>query len=170
MTLQLSRDFSLDEFTRSQIAVRHGIPVVVEYGSEIHSNLVRLCVAVLQPLRDALGPVHVTSGYRPSIVNTLIGGAPTSQHLYGLAADIVVPGFTPREVARWIRDNLDSYDQLIHEFGEWTHVSVAPSGQAPRNERLTAVKVPRRIGPPRTVYVPGLMTVDEALKSKMVHA
>lgn len=164
MTVQLSLDFSLDEFTRSQTAVRHGIPVVVEYGSQVHTNLARLCVAVLQPLRDTLGPVHVTSGYRPPRLNTLIGGAPSSQHLYGLAADIVVPGFTPLEVAHWIRDNLSGYDQLIHEFGEWTHVSVAPFDHSPRNEQLTAVKKQRLIGKPRTVYVPELMPVDEALQ------
>jgi hypothetical protein len=161
--VQLSRNFYLDEFTRSQTAARHGIDVAVIEGGVIYSNLRRLCLHVLQPLRDALGPVHVTSGYRPPKLNRLIGGSSTSQHQYGQAADIVVSGHSPLEVARWLRDHGKAYDQLIHEFGEWVHVSVPGSGKSPRNERLTAVKVPRLIGKPRTVYVPGLYTVDAAL-------
>ncbi|WP_303909453.1 D-Ala-D-Ala carboxypeptidase family metallohydrolase [Thiohalomonas denitrificans] len=160
---QLTKNFHLDEFLRSQTAVRHGIDMRVAEGGPVYSNLRRLCVLVLQPLRDALGPVTVTSGYRPPALNRKIGGARNSQHRYGLAADIVVSGYTSLEVARWLRDHGQAHDQLIHEFGEWAHVSIPDAGRSPRNERLTTVKLPRLIGKPRTVYVPGLYAVDAAL-------
>jgi hypothetical protein len=162
---RLSANFSLDEFTRSEFAARRGIAINVLPGSVIHQNLIRLCSTILQPLRDALGPVHVLSGYRPVEVNELIGGAPTSQHTEGLAADIIVSGKSHMEVAEWIRAHIAFYDQLILEFGQWVHVSAAPKGRAPRSQSLTAVKVPARvIGTPRTVYVPGLHDMEEALR------
>ncbi len=163
--VQLSTNFFLDEFTRSQIAARRGIDMSVCQGDVIYFNLRRLCRRVLQPLRDALGPTHISSGYRPPKLNRLIGGAPTSQHQYGQAADLVVTGHTPLEVATWLRDHVTGYDQLIHEYGAWVHVSV-PSAALPepaRMERLTAIKVPRLIGKPRTVYMPGLIAIDDAL-------
>lgn len=162
---QLSDNFYLDEFTRSQTAARRGIDMAVEPFGVVYFNLRRLCRRVLQPLRDALGPVHITSGYRPPKLNRLIGGSATSQHQYGQAADIVATGHTPLEVATWLREHVTGYDQLIHEFGEWVHVSV-PSAALPtpaRMERLTAIKVPRLLLKPRTVYVPGLLTTAEAL-------
>lgn len=154
---RLSHNFYLDEFTRSDTAEQHGLAIVVEPGSEVERNIQRLVDTVLQPLRDALGPVTITSGYRPRKLNLLIGGSPTSQHQYGKAADIVVPGYTPQQVAEWIRDNIGGYDQLIHEFGRWVHVSVPADNTAPRNECLTAAKVNGRTG-----YAPGIIPVEDA--------
>lgn len=165
--IALSKNFYLDEFTRSQTAERLGIDMRVNPAGVVAHNLRRLCVTVLQPLRDALGPVHITSGYRPPKLNRLIGGSPNSQHQYGLAADIVVSGQAPLDVALWLRRHLENdsgYDQLIHEFGRWVHVSVAPLNSSPRVQALTAVKVPRRIGRPRTAYVPGLLAVEDAMR------
>lgn len=163
--IQLSPNFYLDEFTRSQKAARAGITIDVEVGSLIYCNLKRLCAELLQPLRDTLGPVHISSGYRPLRVNKLVGGSKTSSHLEGLAADIVVTGHTPLQVARWLRNRNPThrYDQIIHEYGQWVHVSVADILSRPRGECLTAIKVPRRLRKPKTVYVPGLITVEDAL-------
>ena len=162
--IPLSKNFYLHEFTRSQTAARYGIDMSVAEGGIIYSNLRNLCLNVLQPLRNHFGAVHITSGYRPPKLNRRIGGSRNSQHLYGLAADIVVPGVSPLEVAKWIKANCKGYDQVIHEFGEWVHVSVASRNRKPRNQRLTAIKVPRRFRKPKTVYVPGLFTLDEAIK------
>lgn len=160
---KLTNNFYLDEFLRSQFAARHGIDMRVSPDGVIAGNLRRLCISVLQPLRDALGPVTITSGYRPPVLNRRIGGSVTSQHQYGLAADIVVAGHTPLEVARWVRDNTP-FDQVIHEFGQWVHVSVPAMNRSARKQTLTAVKVPRRLRRPRTVYVPGLFTLERALE------
>lgn len=140
--MQLSANFSLAELTRSGIAVRKGISM--HTSAAIQRELERLCKTLLQPLRDALGPVIVTSGYRPERLNTMIGGAKTSQHVLGQAADIIVPGKSVLAVCRWLRDNVLA-DQLIHELGEWTHVSVAANFQKPRGQILTAIRGPRGV-------------------------
>ena len=44
----------------------------------------RLCSNVLEPVREAFGTVHVSSGYRPPWLNDRIGGAPQSQPCKGL--------------------------------------------------------------------------------------
>lgn len=149
--MRLSHHFHLDEFLVSQSAARAGIecpdpPVAVL------DNLMRLCEAVLEPLRYAVErPVIVTSGWRPAEINTLIGGSRNSQHIDGQAADIIVPGVRPFAVAAWLRDNSRHYDQVIDEFGRWVHVSVPAEGQTPRRQVLSAR---RRDG--KTIYLPGL--------------
>lgn len=59
-------------------------------------------VEYVQKIRDHFGkPITVTSGYRCPIHNKRIGGATGSRHSKGDAADIVVQGVTPREVAQY---------------------------------------------------------------------
>ncbi len=59
-------------------------------------------VGWLQQIRDHFGAsVTITSGYRSSSHNEKIGGATDSYHLYGRAADIVVSGHAPKEVAQY---------------------------------------------------------------------
>lgn len=56
-------------------------------------------VGILEAIRlhfDA--PVHINSAYRTPQHNAKEGGVKTSQHTYGLAADIHVDGHTPAEV------------------------------------------------------------------------
>jgi len=154
--VKLSKNFFLDEFTTSQTAVRYGIDNSVEIGSRQYRYLKRLCEHVLQPIRDALGPVHISSGFRCQALNKKIGGASTSQHIDGLAADITVTGYTPYQVATWCKKNLRTYDQLIHEYGEWVHVSINPNFRSARKECLTAVKRPAKFRKPKTEYVPGI--------------
>ena len=44
-------------------------------------------------------PVTINSAYRSPVYNRSVGGAATSQHLSGRAADIVIDGVSPNEVA-----------------------------------------------------------------------
>ncbi len=61
----------------------------------------RELVEKLQVLRDKTGkPITITSGCRCPSYNAHVGGAMGSQHLRGKAADIVVAGMDPREVAK----------------------------------------------------------------------
>ncbi len=56
---------------------------------EVVQNLQKLCVLVLQPLRDTIGsPVYINSGYRSKRLNARVGGVPNSRHLQGKAVDI----------------------------------------------------------------------------------
>lgn len=157
--IQLSPNFYLHEFTRSQAAARHGIEIEAPEGSEVFINLHRLAGAGLQPARDALGPIFISSGYRPAALNTAIGGSRTSAHVDGCAADISVVGYSPLEVAQWFAESDIPFDQVIHEFGQWVHIGMARPGKEPRRQLLTAVRKPGR-----THYVHGIHSVEEALR------
>lgn len=152
--MQLTKNFTLNEFLVSQTAARLNIDNTP--GPYVISNLQLLCTRVLQPLRDALGQMNISSGYRSSILNLRIGGASNSQHLYGSAADITIPGMSNVVLAEYIRDNL-MFDQVILEFYQqgvpdsgWVHVSYVNS--ANRQQCLTARKQDGL-----TVYLKGII-------------
>lgn len=120
---QLSKHFTLEELTFSDAAARHGIDNTP--NEEIIENLKRLCALILEPVRDIVHkPVHVTSGYRSPIVNSLVGSKVTSQHTRGCAADIKVPGVAPEVLMKAIIGAGLPYEQVILEFQNWIHVSV----------------------------------------------
>lgn len=77
-------------------------------------------VVHLQNIRDHFGkPVVINSGYRCTIHNKAVGGAAKSQHTLGRAADIVVKGVEPREVAKYAESiGLDG----IGRYSTFTHV------------------------------------------------
>ena len=134
--MQLSKNFSLKELTKSETAIRRGIPN--EPSAEQIENLKTLVENVLQPLRDYFNlPLVVNSGYRSPAVNTLIGGSATSQHMKGEAADIIVPTLDLKTVYLAIMNNF-VYDQLIFEFGSWVHVSF--NRKKNRKQNLVAEK------------------------------
>lgn len=59
-------------------------------------------VEYLQKIRDHFGkPIIITSGYRCPTHNKKIGGATGSRHTKGQAADIVIQGVKPAEVAKY---------------------------------------------------------------------
>jgi len=134
----LTEHFALHEFLTSQEATRAGL--VIEPTPEVVENLRRLCGAVLEPIRAALGPVSITSGYRPTWLNDRIGGSKSSQHITGCAADIRVADKTPYELACAIRNlKLQMLNQCILEYppNGWVHVSVAELNATPKYQFLT---------------------------------
>ncbi|MCK5772012.1 D-Ala-D-Ala carboxypeptidase family metallohydrolase [Algiphilus sp.] len=142
--MRLSRNFALEEFERSQTAARRGVNNAVP--GDLLPNLQRLVDQVLQPLRDEFGPVQITSGYRCPALNRYVGGSPRSQHMQALAADLVIVDHEPVEICEWIAGSSLPFDQLIHEFGRWTHVSVAAAGDVPRRQLLTIDRHGTRAG------------------------
>lgn len=126
--MNLSKNFTLDEMLESQTARRKVIQEQFTPSENVKENLRKLCVNVLQPLRDKLGkPIHVTSGYRCKRLNKAIGGAVNSQHTEGKAVDLQGIGITNKELFDYIKDNLE-YDQILWEYGTkeepaWVHVS-----------------------------------------------
>jgi zinc D-Ala-D-Ala carboxypeptidase len=141
--MNLSKHFTLEEFTKSQTGERLGID---NMPTEAHLvNMKRLCEDVLEVVRENLGPVHINSGYRGTALNTIVGGKSNSQHCNGEAADIEIPGVTNGALAEWIAANCD-YDQLILECYKtgvptsgWVHVSYKAEGN--RKQLLTAAVV-----------------------------
>ena len=84
MTMRLSRNFTLAELVATSHPRLQDTPTLA-----VIQNLQRLCVLVLQPLRDTLGaPVYINSGYRSERLNARVGGVLNSRHLQGKAADI----------------------------------------------------------------------------------
>jgi zinc D-Ala-D-Ala carboxypeptidase len=153
--MKLSPNFSLNELTQSETALRKGLNN--EATPEIISALQLLAVNVLQPIRDHYAKgVKVNSGYRSPEVNASVGGSKTSDHCKGQAADIEIPGVANAELAEYIKERLQ-FTQLILEFytqgvpdSGWVHVSYDPSNL--KKQVMTAV---RRDG--KTVYLPGLV-------------
>lgn len=135
--MQLSEHFSLEELVASETAARNEIDNTP--SPEVVAHL-KIVAAGLEKVRLVLAarPIHVNSGYRCPRLNTLIGGAPTSLHVQGLAADIVCPQFgTPLQVCKAIAMAGIQVDQVIHEFGYWCHVAFPAPGEHARVQTLT---------------------------------
>jgi zinc D-Ala-D-Ala carboxypeptidase len=81
----------------------------------------------LERVRSMLqAPMTINSAYRSPAVNKAVGGAPTSGHKLGYAADFVCPAFgTPLEICRFLASSALDFDQLIEE-GTWVHISFDP--------------------------------------------
>ena len=116
--MQLSKNFTLEEMTKSATAQRLGInnaPKVDEVD-----NLKKLCEKILQPLREEYKkPIIVSSGFRSEKLNNAVGGSSTSEHRYGMAADIHSISDTKednKEIFDLIVKMDLPYGQLINEF------------------------------------------------------
>ena len=151
--MKLSTNFSVAELSKSEAATRQGLDNTP--SMEVIDSLQALVDNVLQPLRDKLGPIVVTSGYRSPAVNKAIGGSATSDHCKGQAADIEVLNMDNKALAEYIRDNM-KFTQLILEFyrkgvpdSGWVHVSYDAKNL--KNQVLTAAKVDGK-----TVYHSGI--------------
>jgi phage tail protein X len=128
--MQLSEHFTLADLCYSDTAYRRKINNVPQ-DSEI-AKLRILCEQVLEPIWSHFNKrVIVNSGYRGRALNAAVGGATTSQHCYGEAADIEIAGVSNYDLAVWVRDNIQ-FDQLILEYANnlsvdpnsgWVHVS-----------------------------------------------
>lgn len=157
--MHLSPHFTLEELTRSEIALRRGLNNTP--AAEILSTL-RHTAAELERVRTLLGyPIQVNSGYRSPDVNAAVGGSSRSQHVAGEAVDFVAPGYgSPLQVCRAIAESALEFDQLIYE-GAWVHISFtrssawrsasAPFGRVQRRQVLTA-----HFSGGRVTYTPGV--------------
>jgi hypothetical protein len=131
--MQLSPHFSLEELIASEVAARSGIDNTPP--ADVLMNLLLLAVG-LEKVREILSnlPIHVTSGYRSKALNAKIHGSLISVHMQGLAADILCPQFgNPLAVCRAVNAAQLGTDQIIHEFGAWSHIAFPAKGMAPRN-------------------------------------
>jgi len=117
-------------FTARELNVE-GAPTAVRVNAQRVAEL-------LERVRAALGnkPVTVTSGYRPPARNAAAGGASTSQHLDGSAADFKVAGYGRAELARALEaaaaaGKLGEFGQLIvypYTTGH-AHISLPRAGK-----------------------------------------
>jgi len=111
--MNLSRNFTLSELTKSDTAIRKGINN--NPNAEQIEKLKALCENILQPVRDHFGRVKITSGFRSEELCLAIGSSVNSQHAKAEAADFECIGVDNAELFDWIKNNLTP-DQLILEF------------------------------------------------------
>ena len=124
--MKLSKNFALSEITHSNTAKRLGIN---NEPTEIHlQNMQHLVDNLLQPLRDDVGPIRISSGYRNPSLNRAIGGSSSSQHCKGQALDIQfwqMGEMNNKVLYDWILKSGLEFDQMINEFDfAWIHISL----------------------------------------------
>lgn len=122
----MAKFFTIEELTKSDTAQKKGIQNIPTKNEE--QNIIRLIENILDPLREAYGkPIIVTSGFRCKELNQAVGGAKSSQHLTGEAADIRTTSDTKEENKKLfdlIQELKLPFDQLIDEYNfNWVHVS-----------------------------------------------
>ena len=154
--MQLTEHFKLNEFTKSETAMRKRID---NTPGPVHaSNLKKVCEKILEPVRRHFGkPVRINSGYRGAALNAAVGGSSKSQHCNGEAVDFEIDGLPNPDLAKWVSENCE-FDQIILEFYDpkegpnsgWVHASYSEGKN--RKQILTAVNVKGK-----TVYKPGFV-------------
>lgn len=138
--MENSKYFTLYEMIHSATATRQGITNVPTWTQV--ENLNRLATYLLDPIRERYGfPLLVTSGFRCTLLNSIVGGVANSQHCKGLAVDLVCNDLD--KLFSIIKESGLDYDQLIRESNgksKWIHVSIAEKGKTPRKQVLTIKK------------------------------
>jgi len=106
--MKLTKNFTREEFDSKDGST---MPADVLHNIQKVANQ-------LQALRDVLGrSITINSGYRSPAHNKRIGGVRNSQHVKGTAADIVVSGMKPKDVAKAIETLISSGDMLQGGIG-----------------------------------------------------
>ena len=133
-----AENFKYIEFIKSYTATRKGID---NTPTEEHlKNIERLAVNVLQPARETLGRIRITSGYRSRKLNKAIKGSKTSLHCFGCASDIepLRESVSLLDLLEWIYNNCE-FRELIAEFFDndgWVHVGYVEG----RNDKKLKLK------------------------------
>ena len=119
--MRLSKNFTLQELIKSDTALRLNMD-----NTPTKERIIKLrlqAANLLQPIRNELGSIRITSGYRSPALSQAIGSSANSQHCRYEAVDC-------QFVKRGKMDNLRIYqtivdldldfDQMILEFGDST--------------------------------------------------
>ena len=136
-SIRLSEHFTLAELTKTNTNLKN-VPSEAQVA-----NLKRLC-GWLERLRSRYNerygegndPIVINSAFRSAAVNKAVGGAATSNHLTGCAADIRVSGM--EQALRYAVILLDISDEIREDFDElliernargaiWLHFAVRPT-------------------------------------------
>jgi hypothetical protein len=146
--MNLSEHFTLEEATYSETAVRMGIN---NQPDERQLGNMKSAAAQLEAVRALSGPMRVNSWLRLPEVNVAVGGSKVSSHMDGWAIDCSSSKHTPYELCQMVKKAGIKFDQMIHEYGRWMHISFAPEM---RQQELTIFK-------PEGKYKAGILTEAE---------
>lgn len=149
MATQLTKNFTLEEFTKSSTAAKYGINNTPD--ATVLAHLKELATA-LQSIREYYGkPITISSGYRCPAVNSHpdVKGSTTSQHMTGYAADIKPTDGNMAAlkmiILEWAKTH--QYDQIIMEqcdakgVPQWIHFGCKHATKGTRKQQLKAKKV-----------------------------
>lgn len=109
----MTTNFTLEELYRSSFAIRNNID---NTPNEKQTENLRFVANNLEYIREKLGnyPILVTSGFRNKEVNKAVGGVRNSDHLEGLAVDIIVNNNKSiKDTAKQIIETQLEFDQII---------------------------------------------------------
>lgn len=127
--MKITNNFSLEELYASSTAKKKGIDntpstKVIRYLEALANN-------VLQPIRDEWqAPIKVNCAYRCQKLNSAVGGAKNSDHLFGAAADITVGSKEKNKqlftlILSMVKQGKLKCRQVIDESNfSWIHVSI----------------------------------------------
>lgn len=146
--MNLSDHFTLDEATFSETATRLGLN---NQPDERQLSNMKSAAAQLEKVRAITGSLRVNSWLRLPDVNAAVGGSKVSSHMDGWAIDCSSAAWTPYQICQMVKNSGIKFDQMIHEYGRWMHISFAPEM---RQQELTIFK-------PEGKYKPGILTEDQ---------
>tara|TARA_R100001244_G_scaffold121829_3_gene91464 strand:- start:75 stop:569 length:495 start_codon:yes stop_codon:yes gene_type:complete len=132
--MRLSRNFLLQELIASNTALRLNMDNTPTKEGIIKLRL--LAANLLQPLRNEVGSIRITSGYRSPALSQVIGSSANSQHCRYEAVDCQFVSRSKMDNIRIYQALIDldlDFDQCILEFGKnteyvdgepaWIHLS-----------------------------------------------
>ena len=138
--MKLSKNFTRAEIEHRNTAKR--LDISNEMSDEHLENMQRVIDNLIQPMRNAIGPIRITSGYRSPKLNKAIGGSSRSQHCKGEALDLQFwkeGKMNNKVIYDWVIDSGIEFDQMINEFDyAWIHISL--KSKENRKEILEAYK------------------------------
>ena len=123
--MRISKNFTLAELTKSNTATRLGISNTPDKEG-IH-KLRLLATELLQPLRNAVGQLRISSGYRSESLNAAIGGSNKSQHTKCEAVDL-------QHFRRGKMDNMKIFDAIINHALEFDQCILEFGGATAEND------------------------------------
>lgn len=126
--LALTENFFAEEF-----AVSASFPELVRpVPGEFIPNVKRLA-GIMEKARPHVGPMKIISGYRSELLNRMVDGSPTSQHVRAEACDISVA--LPLELFRFFVRNAEKFrgelgQVIYYPKKSFVHISL-PSSRYP---------------------------------------
>lgn len=137
---QISKYFTWQEAITSAKATEIKDPNLPSIEQTKH---ILIAASNLDLIREKVGPINVLSWYRSPTTNRAVGGATNSAHMDGWAIDCYSNTLTPLELCEIASKSGVVFDQIIHEYGKWMHISFHPDS---RGQLLTKFAGPYKKG------------------------
>ena len=133
--MRLTEHFTFDELTSTS---HNELLEANRESAKAFMKQLKYVAGTLEEIRAVLGvPLRVTSGFRSSQLNKLVGGSPTSGHTKGLCADVIPLGIDVVEAQKKIianKDKCPSLKKCILEMvkgSEWLHIEAKTEANQP---------------------------------------